>query len=50
MTADEIEEIRRQYAPWAQPWTEAGLNEPPRVRPGWLTKALQRRDCNSQNR
>jgi hypothetical protein len=41
MTTDEIEELRREHAPWAQPWTEAGPNEPPRARPGWLTKALQ---------
>jgi hypothetical protein len=43
MTKDEIEELRQQHAPWAEPWTEAGLNEPPRVRPGWLTEALQQR-------
>jgi hypothetical protein len=39
MTDDEIEELRKMYAPHMPPWKQPP--PPPAARPGWLTKVLR---------
>ena len=40
-TDDEIEELRKTYAPHMPPWKQPPPNSPPVARPGWLTKVLR---------
>ena len=41
-----IEGLRKEFASWAAPWEPAKPNEPPRAKPGWLTK-IERDLCNA---